>query len=329
MFDVYTIGSATRDAFFEGLEFDYHSDDPHMETRKGLCLPLGAKMRAARVTFTTGGGGTNTAVTFARQGLKTAVIGRVGEDVSGKEVAENLAKEGVDTSLLQKDFATPTSYSVILMAEKAERTILVYKGAGDNLSSEEIPWDSIETKWLYLDSIGGKEEIVKAAVELKNKKGVRLMWNPGTSDLARGLDWFKSYLASFDVVSANKDELCTLLCIPYENDAGIMDAFDALVPGVAIMTKGREGVVVSDGKKRYIAGIFPEEKLIDRTGAGDAFGSGFLVGYIKDGMREGIRVGSANGTSVLEHIGAKEGILRSDQLIQDRWQNLSIIEETI
>ncbi len=329
MYDVYTIGSATQDAFFEGLEFDYHPDDPHMETRKGLCLPLGTKMRASHVTFTTGGGGTNTAVTFARQGLKTGVITRVGEDVSGREVKENLAKEGVDTSLFQGDLLLPTSYSVILMAEKAERTILVYKGAGENLSSQEVPWSAIETGWFYLDSIGGNEEILKAVINLKNTKGVKLMWNPGTNDLARGIDWLKPYLASFNIIIANKDELCSLLSISYEDEKGIMDAFDSLVPSIAIMTEGPEGVVVSDGKRRYTAGIFPEEVLMDRTGAGDAFGSGFLVGYLKAGIKEGIRMGSANGTSVLEHIGAKEGILRSDQVNEDRWQNLSINEENL
>lgn len=329
MYDVYTIGSATRDAFFEGLRFDYHADDPHMETKKGLCLPMGAKMQASHVTFTTGGGGTNTAVTFARQGLTTAVIARVGEDVSGREIAENLIKEGVDVSFLQKDSLHPTNYSVILMAEKAERTILVYKGAGESISFYNVPWEAIETKWFYVDSVAGNEEIVKAVIKLKNEKGSKLMWNPGTSHLAKGLAWLKPYLASFDVIMMNKDELCTLLGISYENDTGIMDAFDALVPAIAIMTKGRQGVVLSDGRKRYSAGIFCEKALVDRTGAGDAFGSGFLVGYLKGGIQEGIRVGSANSTSVLEHIGAKEGILRSDQISEERWQGLFIKEENL
>jgi sugar/nucleoside kinase (ribokinase family) len=131
------------------------------------------------------------------------------------------------------------------------------------------------------------------------------------------------------MVEANQDEISSLVNIPLEKEREIFQALDGLVPGVAIMTKGPKGVVVSDGRIRYNAGVLPEEALVDRTGAGDAFGSGFLIGYLKGGIQEGILMGSANGTSVLEHIGAKEGILRSDQVEEERWKHIPISEENI
>jgi len=92
------------------------------------------------------------------------------------------------------------------------------------------------------------------------------------------------------------------------------------------MTKGPKGVVVSDGKNRLSAGIFKEEKLIDRTGAGDAFASAFVSGFIKTGnIQEAIKWGSANGTSVVERVGAKEGILKEKEYQSARWQGLKII----
>lgn len=325
MYDIITIGSATRDAFFEGLEFDYHEKDSHIRTGKGLCLPLGAKVRASKVTFTTGGAGTNAAVTFARQGLKTAAIVRAGNDVSGEEIKRGLTREGIDASFLQTDPALPTSYSVILMAHHAERTILVYEGAGAGIEAHEIPWESLETKWFYLNSLGGNLDIMVKAMEAKRTKGAKLAWNPGTKDLALGLEKLKPFLSSLDVFMANQEETSILLGIPYTQEKEIFKKLDELIQGIAIMTKGSKGVSISDGKMIYEAGIFPEKALVDRTGAGDAFGSGFLVGFLRGGIEEGIRIGSANGTSVLEYMGAKKGILHKDALGDARWKNFEIV----
>lgn len=329
MFDVITIGSATRDAFFEGAEYDYHHKDAHMSTGEGLCLALGAKLSVKRVTFTTGGAGTNAAVTFARQGLKTGAIIRVGNDVSGEEISRELGKEGIDTSLVQKDPALPTSYSVILMAQNAERTILAFEGAGSSIDSQEVPWDTLDTKWLYLDSISGSEEILKKATELKQRKGSKLAWNPGGKDLALGLEVLGPHLASLDIFMANQEELASLLAIPYEQEKNIFKALDTLIPGIAIMTKGPKGAMVSDGKILYTAGVFPEKALVDRTGAGDAFGSGFIVGFMQEGIAKGVRLGSANSTSVLESVGAKSGILSKEALEDPRWSNLSITQSPL
>lgn len=324
MFDVVTIGSATRDAFFEGITFDYHHGDAHMPTGEGVCFPLGSKLQVKNVTFTTGGAGTNAAVTFARQGLVTAAIVRLGNDVSGEEVSRELAREGIDISLLQVDKDLPTSYSVILMAERAERTILAFNGAGGSINSDEVDWQNMQTQWLYLDSISASEEILKRAVELKQRTGTKLAWNPGTKDLALGLEALKPYLGALDVFLANQEEIAALLNIPYDQEDKIFSTLDGLIPGIAIMTKGPKGVVVSDGKIRYSAGTFPEQSLVDRTGAGDAFGSGFVVGLLRGGIEEGLRVGSANSTSVLEHIGAKGGILKKEALSEERWAHVEI-----
>jgi sugar/nucleoside kinase (ribokinase family) len=70
-------------------------------------------------------------------------------------------------------------------------------------------------------------------------------------------------------------------------------------------------LAVSDGKKRYSAGV-PEAPVIDRTGAGDAFGSGFVSGFIQSNgdIEYAIQLGTANATSVVEDFGAKTGILK-------------------
>src|SRR3989344_2038407 len=124
MYDIISIGSATRDVLIESEGFAEHGE--------GLCFPLGAKIAINKMVLTTGGGGTNYAVTFARQGLKTACIGVVGQDANGAEILRELNGEGVDVGMFQKHDDDLTAYSVILVHSKGERTILSYKGEGQH-----------------------------------------------------------------------------------------------------------------------------------------------------------------------------------------------------
>jgi sugar/nucleoside kinase (ribokinase family) len=96
------------------------------------------------------------------------------------------------------------------------------------------------------------------------------------------------------------------------------------------MTKGPEGVIASDGKNIYKAGIFKEKRHIDRTGAGDAFGSGFIAGIIRTGrVEEAIRLGTANSTSIVEKFGAKNGILTTKEFNKGRWKKFKIIKSKL
>src|SRR3990167_3480731 len=94
MFDVITIGSATRDAFFE-VDF---KTIPWLKTpsKKAYALPLGEKLEVESTLFTIGGNSANASVTFSRQGFATACVAKVGRDVSGEEIRRRLVREGVD-----------------------------------------------------------------------------------------------------------------------------------------------------------------------------------------------------------------------------------------
>ena len=97
--DVITIGTATRDAFVKSKEFKRKSSSMFL-SGESLCLPLGEKIDVEDIIFATGGGATNAAVTFSRQGLNSACVCKIGNYVSGKEVLQNLKKEGVATNFV-------------------------------------------------------------------------------------------------------------------------------------------------------------------------------------------------------------------------------------
>lgn len=325
MFDIIAIGTATRDGFFEKINF-IRIKNKRFRVGEGICFPFGSKVEVPKVTFTTGGGATNTAVTFSRQGLKTAIICRVGKDVSGEEVIRGQKKEGIDTRFIQIDPDTSTAYSVIFLDFSGERTILSYKGCGEELSEKNIPWSKIKTKWFFISSLGGKEKLLRKIFDFAKKNKIFIAANPGARELAilkKNISWLNNY----DIFILNQEEASYLTDTPYKKEKVIFEKLDKWVKGIVVMTKGPEGVVVSDGRTRWQAGIFPEKKIRDRTGAGDAFASGFVSVFVKNSslitatlIEEAICLGSANATKVVEYIGAKTGILTKEEINDKRWR---------
>jgi len=309
MFDVITIGSATRDVFFKAEDFEVrkHADSP---TGVELCFPLGSKIEIKEVVFATGGGGTNTAVTFARQGLKTACVGVVADDFNGHEILDELKREGIEPIFHIFDEGH-TAYSVIIALPDASRTILSYKGEGQNFDISKIDFDKLESKWIYIDSLGGHLELLEAIVNHARKNNIKLAFNPGGKILALGLEKLKPFLKYINVYTTNQEEASLLSGIDYKKEEEIFKFMDEIIDGVFVMTKGPEGVVVSDGKNIYSAGT-PDSPRVERTGAGDAFGSGFVAGYIqKNGDIEfAIQLATANASSVVTKFGSKAGILK-------------------
>jgi len=89
MFDIVTFGSATRDLFVRSKNFDIFKNKKFI-SGEGICFNLGSKVYIEDLFFATGGGGTNTAATFAKQGLKTAYVGKVGNDPGGEAILKEL-----------------------------------------------------------------------------------------------------------------------------------------------------------------------------------------------------------------------------------------------
>ena len=311
MFDIVTIGSATRDVFLSSSSFKI-VEGKDFQTGKALAMGLGSKLEAEKIVVTSGGGGTNTAVTFAHQGLKTACIGVVGKDANGDSLLSELNAESVDTSHFQIHDDDLTAYSVILVHESGERSIISYKGEGQHFSKDKLRLEELETSWVFLDSLGGHYDVLEGAVNWAAQKGVKIATNPGGKELDHGLEKLKLLFSNASVVIMNQEEASQLLGIPYIEEKKIFQTMDELVKGIFVMTKGPQGVSASDGQEIYTAGV-PDSPIVERTGAGDAFSSGFVSEYIRSGdISKAIQFGTANASSVVTQYGAKAGILKKD-----------------
>lgn len=311
MYDIIAIGSATRDVLINTDDFR-SLDTVDFSIGKALCFSLGSKMEIKKIVFASGGGGTNAAVTFARQGLSTACIGAIGNDLNGQEVLNELNREGIETKYFQRHDDDFTAYSVILVDSSGERTILSYKGEGQHFDVLRVPLNELETKWLFLDSLGGHYDLLEKTVNWAVANNVKLATNPGGKELGHGLEKLKPLLKNFSIVIMNQEEASGLAGIDYKEEEKIFKFMDEIIGGMFVMTKGPEGVVVSDGKNIYKAGV-PDSPIVERTGAGDAFSSGFITEYFCSGdITQAIQFATANASSVVTQYGSKAGILKKD-----------------
>jgi ribokinase len=330
MEDVITIGSATRDVFLRSRDI-IALRSARFQTGMGECIPLGSKIEIDEIRFTVGGSAANAAVTFARRGFRTAVVAKVGRDIRGEEIIRTLAGEGIQTRRIVKDPHRMSPYSVVILTPSGERSILVYRGAAESLKPSEVSLKRLRAKWFYVTHLGGASAALFPKI-LRHAQaiGAKVAVNPGKTQLRMPIARLKPLLNLIDVFIVNREEGSYLTKVPYERESAIFEKLDLWVRGLVVMTDGPAGVTVSDGRTRWRAGTLKERRRVDRTGAGDAFGSGFVAGLIE---REGdipyaIQLGSANATSKLEHIGAQEGLLRKGESIF-QWGKLKITTETL
>jgi len=334
MFDVITIGTATRDVFLRSSLFKILRDPKHLEalgfkTGEAECFAFGSKIEVERPIITVGGGAANTAVTFRRQGFRTAALVKIGEDELGKSVVADLRKEKI-TPLPVWDKKVGTAYSTILLNVGGERTILVYRGASEDLERKEVPWGKLKARWAYIAPGRINFDLMMAIVKKLKKNGAMIAINFSKYYLDLGLARLKPLLKNLDVVIVNREEASYLTGVDYKKEKAIFRELDKLIDGIAAMTDGPRGAYVSDGKYLYRAGIFKEKKLVDRTGTGDAFGSGFVAGLmLKNDIHYALRLASANATAVVERVGAQEGILRKKDFNKKRWQYLDLEVEPL
>ena len=314
MNDIITIGSITRDNF---LEADYEIVNwPKAQSGKALALPFGEKLEVKRVYSTIGGNSANASVTFARQGFKTACFGKVGNDLSGKEITARLKSEKVSPFFaFSKD--RPTAYSVLLL-EKGERTILGYHGASDTMELSDIPWNKLKAKWWYLSLAGESDRFLKPLLAFARENKIKVAFNPSGHHIKHKRKEILDSLKDLSFLVLNESEAADLVGMDFKKEKEVFKKLDKLTPGIVAVTDGPNGVTVSDGKFLYKA----ERSAfsVQRSGKDNLTANRYTLNAIKFA----IRLASANATSVVEQIGATEGILTKKQFQSPRWQDFKI-----
>jgi ribokinase len=306
-FDVVCFGSAVVDVF---IRTDISEEKGFMN------YPVGEKILIKELKFDVGGGGTNTAVAFSRLGLKTGCICEFGKDENGRRILELLKKEKVE--FLGKTVeGENTGYSAILDSKGGDRTILTYKGANDEVGLLDI--QKFKTEWLYFSSLLGLSfETQKKLAEAMKKNGVKIAFNP-SSYLIKTTD-IKSILKITDILVLNKEEAEILVeknsksnekGKDKEREKDLLKTLHNITNGIIVITDKDKLISCYDGIKKYSLVPHKNIKVVERTGAGDAFASGFVAGRIVGkSIQECLELGLRESESVIRYFGAKNNLLK-------------------
>jgi sugar/nucleoside kinase (ribokinase family) len=261
---------------------------------------------------------------LALQGFKVAYCGKVGHDKEGDQILKELKERKIDVSMCLRDKEYSTAYSAILSLPEEERTVLIYRGACHFLKEAQLPKAKIlKTKWFYLAPLSGQtanlfESLLAWGLEHKIKVAVNL----SLEQINWGFSRLKPLLKLIDLLILNQEEAALLVGKTVQDEKETMRELSRHTNGLVIITKGGEGSLVSDGKIIFQAGAL-DQKVVEKTGAGDAFAAGFLAGLLKQNTIEyAIQLATANATSCMLKVGAKNGLLTRDSFSQ--WPKVKI-----
>lgn len=306
-YDILSLGPARMDVFVSLP--DGQVDEVCSIDRKRCMIKLGfgEKIPVQSLDFAVGGNTGNNAVGLSRLGLKVAMVGALGSGFSDKMVLENLQKEKVDTRFV-KQLPVESGFGVVINYQE-ERTILSYYPSMDN--GFEVDSD-VTSDWIYLTTAGKNYlEFYDQAISWAKQHNTKIAFNPGSRQIKENK--INEVLSHTNLLFINTEEANELLkkdLLPKE----LTRELARLGPKVVIVTDGPAGAYCFDGQKDYFAPII-DSPVVERTGAGDAFGSGFMAAIIYGkSIEEAMLWGSKNSASVLGFVGPQKGLLTKDKI---------------
>ena len=307
-FDLISVGDTQYDVFLE-LEEEVKIVRDEKEQRDYLGLVNAEKIPVKKYTAIAAvGNSANVAIGASRLGLKSAFYTHLGKDRVGEEELQILKKEKVATDYVVWDKKRGSNFSAVLNY-KAERTILVYHEPREY----DLP-NFASAQWMYFSSLAPGHEKLNAQIpEYIKKYQVKLGFNPGSHQLKEGLEVLKPVLEVTTVFFVNKEEAQTLL----GSSADIKELLRGLHnkgPKIVVITDDGKGSYCFDGSNFYYLDIF-HVPVVEMTGAGDAYSTGFISSLMYgNNVQEAMRWGAFNSGSVIQYIGAREGLLDKDKM---------------
>ncbi len=308
------MGDVVMDAFIvlEKARVHHHPDREHLE----ICMPFADKIPYKSLTVMPAvGNASNVAVGARRLGIGTAILAAVGKDYYGKQVLDWYRKERVSTELVKVNQKLPTNYHFVLNYGP-ERTILIKHEAYTYYDLARMD----DPDWIYFSSIGEHTLSLheKLARYLAARPNIKMGFNPGTFQLKLGAKKLREIYRRTHVLFVNREEAELILGTKHDNIKFLMRGLHALGPKIVVVTDGPLGAYASDDGSCYFMPPYPDPKPpISRTGAGDAFSTGFLSALIYGlSVPEALKWAPIESMHVVQYFGAQTGLLRKSDLLK-------------
>jgi len=332
-FDVVCVGNAKIDLFLS-----IHEANKHLRLNaqtNELCFHSGEKIAVDGCNLSLGGNAANVAVGLSRLGLKSSLYAEIGDDELSHKIINTLKKEDVHTENVKRSKDNECSISVIINF-KNERTIF-----SEHIKRlHDFVFDNLSTKWLYLTSIGNewKNAYERTSNFVKQTKTL-LAFNPGTLQINAGYESIADVLNVTNILFVNKEEATRISNLSPRarldsarlGEAGkflifnekdnkdiikqLLIKLQKLGPKIVVITDGDCGSYAIDEKGEIIAQAAIKTKIVEKTGAGDAYSTGFMSAILHGlSIKDAMHWGTLNSASVIEKIGAQVGLLRKEEM---------------
>ncbi len=309
-YDFIAIGDIVTDAFIKIKEATVENGD---DGSTKICMNFGDKIPYEDVFIIPAvGNSPNASVSASRLGLKSALVTNLGDDYYGKECLDVLKKEKVGTEFVKIQKNKKTNYHYVLLFRE-ERTILI-KHEAFEYSLPKIG----SPKWIYLSSAGPNSLPFHSIIEkyLDEHPEINLAFQPGTYQIKFGTSALAGIYKRAHLFFCNRDESRRILGTKEDDIKKLLSGIHNLGPKIVVITDGKKGAYLHDGDKMWFMPLYPDPKPpINRTGAGDALSSTFVVAtLLGKSTAEALRWGPVNSMSVTQNMGARAGLLSRKKL---------------
>lgn len=306
------IGDIVTDEFIQ-LRQDRAVVNTTLTGRKTISMYFGDKLEyEGAVNVPAVGNSPNASVSAKRLGLKTALVTDIGDDVGGVEILDWLKKEGIDTRFVDTHPGKETNHHYVLRYG-AERTILIkhekYEYALPEMGNP---------KWLYFSSIGehGLAYHHEIASYVRAHAGTKLAFQPGSFQIALGHETLRDIYETCELFFCNKEEAQQILGTEEKEVPTLLHQLRELGPTIPVITDGPMGAYALAEDGVWHMPMYPDPAPpVDRTGAGDAFSSTFTSALVLGmDIPTALRWAPVNSMSVVQYVGAQEGLLSREQI---------------
>ena len=315
-YDVISIGDAKIDAFLTFSEKNGGGKCRFDENTNELCFKHGEKIPVDRTYFSVGGNAANVAVGLSRLEIKATIAAEIGDDEFSLKIINALANENIDRGFIKQDQERESSFSVAI-TYKDDRTLF-----SEHIDrAHDFNYEHADSKWIYLTSLGNEwTNAYQKAVNYAMENQAQLAFNPGTLQLREKSHVIENVLQASNILFVNKEEAKQLI-YGYSNEYGtddiqqILSNVKSLGPKTVVITDGENGSYMLDDENNYYQQDHSPCTVLELTGAGDAFSTGFLAAKIYNlSPQEAMAWGSYNAAAVIEKMGAEEGLLKKKEM---------------
>ncbi len=258
-----------------------------------------------------GGSAGNTAAGLAALGLKAAFIGQVADDQLGLIYKHDIEAQGIDFLVAPRGDVGATARSLILVTPDAQRTMNTFLGAAQRLEIGSVDRAAVgDSGIIYLEGYlwdpAEPRAAMEAAMDAAHSAGRKVAFTlSDTFCVDRHREGFWQLLRDgrIDILFANEAEAKAMVMV---DDAEAAIACLAKLAPTLVVTRSEAGATAVSGADRADVPAEPIERLVDTTGAGDLFASGFLAGQARGlGLEVSLRLGAMSAAEVIQHYGAR------------------------